>query len=256
MYRAKQAPRNWLSTHLICRYTPSHLTGFNSSQSPNPSWFLGSHTMDFALPNSKRFKSGGTADKNNLLSDLPTHLPNSISPKPQSQDSENTHAESRSSELPEKTEEKSPKNSAEPIFIEGTNITLQTEEDIAKWIAERRKNWPTRKNIELRKKQQEQKQPAAPKPPKAQVCKFFARSGKCKFGNKCRNLHEAAGAGPTTTINGLQIAIPQRYKKEMPTGSLYKNLVQRDLYEHENNVILDFLQYLGDKNLIDKDASI
>lgn len=210
--------------------------------------------MDFALPNSKRFKSGGTADKSSILADLPTHLPNSILPKPQC---ENVHAgESRSTDVTEKTSEEGPNIQGEPIFIEGTNITLQTEEDIAKWIEERRKNWPTRKNIELKKKQQEQKQPAAPKPQKAQVCKFFARSGKCKFGNKCRNLHEAAGSGPTTTINGLQIAIPQRYKKEMPTGSLYKNLVQRDLYEHENNVILDFLQYLSDKNLIDKDASI
>lgn len=32
-----------------------------------------------------------------------------------------------------------------PVFIEGTGITLETDEDIAKWIAERKAKWPSAK---------------------------------------------------------------------------------------------------------------
>lgn len=34
--------------------------------------------------------------------------------------------------------------------IQGTNVSLETEEDIAKWIAERKRKWPGKKNDELR----------------------------------------------------------------------------------------------------------
>jgi ribosome assembly protein 1 len=30
------------------------------------------------------------------------------------------------------------------------SIKLETEEEIAAWIAERKKNWPTAKNVELK----------------------------------------------------------------------------------------------------------
>lgn len=216
--------------------------------------------MDFAYappppPKGKRKNLPLPADKRAKLlpfADLPTYLPN-------------TGVASSSKDLlpqndttvPETAEEPPLKDPKEPVFIEGTNITLQTDEDIAKWIEERRKNWPTKKNIELKKNtQQKQKTLPAAKSQSKQVCKFYARSGKCKFGSKCRNLHETSSSGPITTINGLQVAVPQRYKKEMPaSGSLYKSLVQRDLYEHENNVVLDFLQYLDEHGLIDRNAS-
>jgi hypothetical protein len=32
-------------------------------------------------------------------------------------------------------------------MIQGTGITLQTEEDIAKWIAERKAKWPSAKRV-------------------------------------------------------------------------------------------------------------
>lgn len=35
-----------------------------------------------------------------------------------------------------------------PPLIQGTNISLDTPEDIAKWIAERKKKWPTPANVE------------------------------------------------------------------------------------------------------------
>lgn len=218
--------------------------------------------MDFSYappppPRSKRKQLPPPAHKRLKVadfSDLPTHLPNTGSLSPQPRDEVERSPEEQ---------EHGVKNSAvaatkEPIFIEGTNITLQTEEDIAKWIEERRKNWPTRKNVELKvKREQEQKTQETDKLPAKQVCKFYSRNKKCKFGSKCRNLHEASNNGSVKTINGLQVAVPQRYKKEAPVcGSLYKNLVQRELYEHENNIIINFLQYLDKHNLIDRDASV
>lgn len=34
--------------------------------------------------------------------------------------------------------------------IQGTNVKLETEEDIAKWIAERKRKWPSARNMELK----------------------------------------------------------------------------------------------------------
>lgn len=184
-----------------------------------------------------------------------------------------------------KLEKNESKPEKEPVFIEGTNITLQTEEDIAKWIAERRKKWPTRKNVEAKLQAQPSPAPTpAPEPvveneqntgPKQNVCKFYAKHNRCKFGNKCRNVHEtqpktcsntnnnnknnsltSGGSGTRKIINGMLVNIPQRYKKEVNgAGSLFTKLVQRDLYEHENNIIVDFLQHLDSKGLINHDIS-
>lgn len=43
------------------------------------------------------------------------------------------------------------KNILPPPVIEGTNIKLQTEEEIAAWIAERKKRWPSSKVVEEKK---------------------------------------------------------------------------------------------------------
>lgn len=212
----------------------------------------------------KRRQLPGVAQKKqktNDFADLPTYLPNTGSNK-NSESDELRENPSTTSEAPVASKESVKSNDSvapkEPIFIEGTNITLQTDDDIAKWIEERRKNWPTRKNVELKaKREQERKAPETEKTVTKQACKFYARNKKCKFGTKCRNLHEVASNASLKTINGIQVAVPQRYKKEMQlSGSLYKNLVQRDQYEHENNIIIDFLQFLDKNNLIDRDASV
>ncbi|OBA24315.1 hypothetical protein METBIDRAFT_19983, partial [Metschnikowia bicuspidata var. bicuspidata NRRL YB-4993] len=157
----------------------------------------------------------------------------------------------------------------EPVFIEGTNISLQTEEDIARWIAERRKKWPTRKNVEAKTQDQKEKAPEKEQLlSKLNICKFYARNKRCKFGTKCRNVHESgtgqnhqATASQNTSstrkmINGVLVNIPQRYKKEVQgAGSLFTKLVQRDLYEHENNVIVDFIQYLDSQGVINHDVT-
>lgn len=150
----------------------------------------------------------------------------------------------------------------EPVFIEGTNITLQTEEDIAAWIAERKKNWPTRRNIErklaMKAGQQElaAKKPPAKgmEPPKKGLCKFFAKNNRCKFGARCKHLHEPPKSTTATVINGIEVSIPKRYKDSAEKGSLFTKLVQRDLYANENDFVLSFLQYLNSKHMIDADA--
>ncbi|GEQ72341.1 hypothetical protein JCM33374_g6028 [Metschnikowia sp. JCM 33374] len=199
----------------------------------------------------------------------------------------NTPKQESVSEDPQKGNHLSaPKPEKEPVFIEGTNITLQTEEDIAKWIAERRKKWPTRKNVEAKMQQQKEHIPEQEKnPTKQNICKFFSKNKRCKFGSKCRNVHETTteegqrkgpgkgpgngnghgngpnpnGAGTSATrkmINGVLVNIPQRYKKEVNgAGSLFTKLVQRDLYEHENNIIVDFIQFLESKGMINQDAT-
>lgn len=194
--------------------------------------------------------AGQKKQKTEDFFDLPTHLPNTGS---------HVQKTVQSEDLLEEERHLGSGGSKEPIFIEGTSITLQTEEDIAKWIAERRKNWPTKKNIELKAKRElERKAPEPEKTPAKQVCKFYAKSKKCKFGAKCRNVHEAASNNSASKmINGILVAVPKRYKKEMQvSSSLYKNLMQRDHYEHENNLIIDFLQYLENNKLIDRHASL
>lgn len=198
------------------------------------------------------------------LADLPTHLPNQVSapsrPSPKLQ-------EPQVQEEPSDSAPDRPHVPGEPIFIEGTSIVLQTDEDIAKWIEERKKNWPTRKNVEAKlKNQQEKNETAKPEqkgPRKLNVCKFFARNRKCRFGNKCKNLHEASNHPQSNNnsrvkvINGLEVAVPQRYKNDPASNnkSFYKKLVQRDLYEHENNKVLDFLLYLDSQGKINHDVN-
>lgn len=197
---------------------------------------------------------GGSSDfpskrTNADFSDLPTHVPNSAPPLQLGLGAPQPLVAATLREAPPK----------EPIFIEGTTISLQTEEDIANWIAERKKNWPTRKNVEA-KQEKMAAAPAAEKPQKQAVCKFFARNKKCKFGAKCKNVHEAATGSSTQglrRINGIDVVIPQRYSGSVSERtSLFTKLVQRDLYEHENNVVIDFLRYLELQGLVDQNESI
>ena len=97
-----------------------------------------------------------------VLFDLPTHLPNEAHNQPETK-SEITPSNQVVVEKvdvdddEEEEEEELQAKSNGPICIPGTSITLQTEEDIAKWIEERKKNWPTNKNIERKKQELESK---------------------------------------------------------------------------------------------------
>jgi ribosome assembly protein 1 len=207
----------------------------------------------------------------NALLDLPTHLPNDI-PNSNTRETDSSNEIEQTVEQPveqatdEADDERPNIESAEPVCIPGTSITLQTEEDIAKWIEERKKNWPTRKNVELKKqqKQQEKKRPLEnpgnDRPKKQRtVCKFFQQHKHCKFGNKCKNVHESGPTIPsskhhyTRSINGIPVLIPKLYSNRQDSA-LFKNLVQRDQYEHENTTILDFIRYMDKNGQINHDV--
>lgn len=204
--------------------------------------------------------------------DLPTYLPNEKSPQDEVK-------------LDIKEPEKNGVSLAEPVFIQGTTISLQTEEDIANWIAERKKNWPSKKNLEsktINKPEPADKvsrKPAAKRGPEEEtldakrpknVCRFFQQHKHCKYGNKCKNLHETPNKSFTIpsnkhdtthyrrTINGIPVLIPKLYSSRNSSTntstqglSLFKNLVQKDQYEHENNLVLEFIQFLDAQGKID-----
>lgn len=201
------------------------------------------------------------------MSDLPTHLPGE-QPGPEGKDKkEEVGAEepALSRAVPDQPKARGrPDGLVDPRF----NISIETDEDLAKWIAERKKNWPTNKRVEeKRKRQAEAPAPPEKEPPAKRpktVCRFFQAQGRCKFGNKCKFSHEkgaagaGAGAGAGVVVNGVNIFIPKKYSNDHyqreranPSSSLYKMLVQRDLYEHENTTVLDFIQYLDAQGKID-----
>lgn len=181
------------------------------------------------------------------LAGLPTHLPHQTPPS--------------TSVIEKPVSSDPPKPKLAPVYIPGTTISLETEEDIQKWIEERRRNWPTRKNVEAKlTKENTTTTKTASTPAVAEhtqkVCQFFSRNQNCKFGAKCKNLHHSRGTDSSKKIiNGIEVKIPQRYKQlANGSGSLFSKLVQKDLYEHENSKVLDFLEYLEKAGVLDPEV--
>lgn len=233
--------------------------GANSNNNFDKDTSIESDFSHNQFPSDNRSQSHINQPSSANFLNLPTHLPNEGVDIPTP-----IHIE----EVP--VEEPKAQTSA-PVYIPGTTITLQTEEDIAKWIAERKKKWPTKANIE--KKQQskivetidrKRKNDDTTKPDNKKrrtVCKFFKQNRKCRFGTECKNLHELNPAPPantkfhyTKTINNIPVLIPKLYANRQDTA-LFKNLVQRDQSEHENSTILDFIQFLDQKGIIRHDIT-
>ncbi|KAK9368930.1 hypothetical protein V1509DRAFT_621919 [Lipomyces kononenkoae] len=162
-----------------------------------------------------------------------------------------------------------PATSAPTITIPGTTISLQTEEDIAKWINDRKKNWPTERRIhekedELRRKQIEEEEDRKVKEKlqeekinqesnmfaNANICKFFAKTGRCNRGSKCQFSHERL-ANTSSSLNAKKY---KRYGRpqNMP---LFKRLVQND-WDKENEKVLDFITYLVDVGIVSKTKAV
>ncbi|EDK36595.2 hypothetical protein PGUG_00693 [Meyerozyma guilliermondii ATCC 6260] len=203
---------------------------------------------------------------------LPTHLPNTA-PEPSTLVNE---TEQNSPEIPDRKEsinknEEISIGSSEATsqlsapYIPGTSIKLETDEDIAKWIEDRKRNWPSKKNIEQKKKR-----PAPPAIPHESapskrprnVCRFFQQHGRCKFGKNCKNVHESSGGTKSgnssniKTINDITVSIPQRFKNDDSQSSLFRKLIQKDHFENENEKVLDFILYLQSKNLVDHNVTM
>ncbi|EMG47226.1 hypothetical protein G210_2474 [Candida maltosa Xu316] len=95
-----------------------------------------------------------TMTDNSFIFDLPTHLPNESPSIPPPKPSTDSVVE----ETIEDDDEEQRAKTSGPVVIQGTNITLQTEEDIAKWIEERKKNWPSKTNVDRKKRAIEEKE--------------------------------------------------------------------------------------------------
>ncbi|CAK9437908.1 uncharacterized protein LODBEIA_P22860 [Lodderomyces beijingensis] len=207
-----------------------------------------------------------------------------------------------------------PKTKKKAVRIPGTNITLETDEDIARWIAERKKNWPSSANIQRKKEVLEarkMKMPKSEKPAERErgtqqtkrpaddgdgdgdgagadangetqpqskrsknICRFYMQYGKCKFGDKCKNVHEKPADDPnpiagaqqkySTThsrrfINGVNVLIPKLYSNRTENtpsakSSLFKHMISHDQMVHENTIVIDFVRYLEEKGLIDHEV--
>ncbi|ESX02970.1 hypothetical protein KL918_002256 [Ogataea parapolymorpha] len=148
--------------------------------------------------------------------------------------------------------------SSKLIAIPGTNIVLDSEEDIQKWIEERRKNWPTNKRVQEKKSlQKEQTQPKPNEPRNRRVCRFWQNSRNCKNGAKCRFLHESGPQRPrqlpnhkVKQIQGLSVQIPQRFTPLVHKGRSLHNLVAEREMLDENVKLLGIFKKLIDNNLI------
>ena len=233
-----------------------------------------------------------------FLFDLPTHLPNEtpdmltseapseLHPTPTT---ENTH-DIEETQVPPPPTDAATTSTKKVVAIPGTNITLQTEEDIAKWIEERKKNWPTKANVERKQQLKEEKRKtnetqrlkrqleengdaATPQDNKRSktICRFFEQYGKCKYGNRCKNIHEVVNPrddpNPIATkfnnslthykrqLNGITILVPKLYSNRTENtatskSSLFKHLISQDQMKNENSLVIDFIRYLDDKGLI------
>lgn len=203
---------------------------------------------------------------------LPVHLPNTV---PEASTLAN-ETEQNPAEIPDLKE---PVSNNEGILIElsvatshssspyipGTSIKLETDEDIAKWIEDRKRNWPSKTNIEQRKKRPPPPaipHESAPSKRPRNVCRFFQQHGRCKFGKSCKNVHEGSGgtkignSSNMKTINDIPVSIPQRFKSDGSQSSLFRKLVQKDHFENENEKVLDFILYLQLQNLVDHNVSM
>ncbi|KAK7204697.1 nuclear fragile X mental retardation-interacting protein 1-domain-containing protein [Myxozyma melibiosi] len=166
------------------------------------------------------------------------------------------------------------------VAIPGTSITLQTEADIAKWIAERKARWPTASRVEEKEKEREKARQLQLEQQNLQgedqqlqdhqgisesttakrqpICKFFASTGHCKRGDQCKFLHEQRPATDNkrvaTAADGLRTKRYKRFEapRKMP---LFKRLVQND-WDKENEKILDFIAFLAERGIVGKSKAL
>jgi hypothetical protein len=98
------------------------------------------------------------------------------------------------------------------------NLSLESPEEIAKWIEERKKRYPTDENIKKKQEEAEsQKKRKAEDAPieKKKPCKYF-RQGKCRRGDQCTFLHQQKSEQRLTkkpTLQKQSLLAQVRFKK-------------------------------------------
>lgn len=129
--------------------------------------------------------------------------------------------------------------------IQGTNIVLDSPEDIQRWIEERRKNWPTTKRVSEKSSQLLKSTPTT-----TNICRYFQRTGKCRMGDKCKyshNIVKALANHKVKIVNGINIQVPQRFTPLTNGGkSLNSLLFEGEHFKDQNVEILSVLQKLAE----------
>lgn len=130
--------------------------------------------------------------------------------------------------------------------IQGTNIVLDSAEDIQKWIEERRKNWPTTKRVNEKTSQTSTSSASTT----GNICRYFQRTGKCRMGDRCKYSHQVVKTLPNhkvKIVNGVHIQVPQRFTPLTNGGkSLNALLFEGEHFKQQNLKIVDVLQRLAD----------
>lgn len=171
------------------------------------------------------------------------------------------------------------------IAIQGTNIVFENDEDIEKWIAERKKNWPTNKRVEEKQKEIEKAKKIMDNlnnnsnsvdestNSKIKVCSFWLKTKKCKNGKNCKFSHDVSNIqhkrngnnvnkknGLLTKalpnhklkiVHGIPVQIPQRFTPLQNKGkSLHNLMVEGEQFKKENMELLDIFEKLVKSGII------
>lgn len=167
------------------------------------------------------------------------------------------------------------------VSIQGTNIVFENEEDIQKWIEERKKNWPTKKRVEEKNDEIEKSKKIIENlsnnsnntktksgSSNIRICKFWMKNGKCKSGKNCKFSHDATEIAKAKDsikpnnkpknnaftnkplpnhkvklIHGIPIQIPQRFTPLTNNGkSLHNLLVEGDQLKQENMELIELFE--------------
>ncbi|GAV26774.1 hypothetical protein PMKS-000230 [Pichia membranifaciens] len=173
------------------------------------------------------------------------------------------------------------------IAVQGTNIILENEEDIQRWIEERKKNWPTNSRVEKKRKELEnakriveninhQTHPDEKDTPKVKMCNFWLRTKKCRLGKDCKFSHDMSNyskpknySGKTRTktlstkplpnhklklIHGIPVQIPSRFTPLKNEGkSLHNLLMEGERFQSENVELLGLFTKMVKSGIIKQD---
>lgn len=178
------------------------------------------------------------------------------------------------------------------VAIQGTNIIFENDEDIQKWIEERKKNWPTNKRVEEKKeelekakkiienftsKKQNQPREESQGTPKSRVCSFWLKNRRCKNGKNCKFSHEVTdktqgrGTGRNQTqskspftkslpnhkmklVHGIPTQIPQRFTPLSNKGkSLHSLLIEGEQFKEENMKLINLFEKMVRFGIIKQD---
>ncbi|GMG21296.1 unnamed protein product [Ambrosiozyma monospora] len=215
-----------------------------------------------------------------LTVQLPTHLPNT---NPNENKQQNIQEKLPTSETSMKVqeidqddaedvgvdfsdEEKELAKSA--IAITGTNIVLDSPEDIEIWIKERKKNYPTEKRMKETQKEKEKEMEVLKTlttsglgeayPGRGRICKYFQTNGSCRNGDKCKFRHVK---GPVVKplpnhklkiLHGIPVQIPQRFTP-LVSKNLHSQLIESDRLNNENKKLLPLFEIIVKNTQMDID---